>query len=726
MKEYLFSNRKYVISLDLKNGLISDLHTHKHKTNLTDTVRPFGSFCYTLNTDKLNEGDKPGLTPWVDRTAQWECVSSDERKISLRNQFANLEYQFYDQFIELRLEKNNDDISQIGLNFPFNFLGKKGGAYHTQVIPTTPYSSSCSNIRYWFFDSPEGQPVLMVARGAAAWKLDYSEYVCGHFIINLKWLYQLDRIYHDHNDADRMELCLFFPDNFKEGMRLIAEHYHTPLLLSEKYCVGKNEEIELALYGKADTVEVRNDSDCTSFVLDENHTIRLSFQNDGLYTVIPFCNGIPGLECVIGVIDNYDTLMHRNILTLQEPYHCDRGICEGGVWAQAAIMHQRLLGRDEFVQSKIDAQLRDIMEGQIPRCSVPDKPDGIWPAYHIYHSLRVQEAFFGISLFVEAFQTYKEQKYLDYAVGMMEVLCNLYILEDGSVICRQQFGSAEYIDYTTVTAPVIAVVDLARVLKESGDERYRKYESVAIKIADHLIERGMNFPTEGGEVELTETEMEDGSISCTALSLCYVSYWITKKPEYISFAGEILKLHDNWSMKPQDVRMHGSSLRWWETLWEGDGDGPSICAGHAWTIWRAEAYFYYGLLTGDSEAFVKSYNGFATNLIKIQPDGSSFACYQPDMIHGGGFCGSAADVDQRLKAGYPEKKDHSLSKYLWVRLENTWYHTCVIYTDSTGRPAALNASIVRIDENTVTIKETVTKQERIINLTNYVIVRESW
>lgn len=72
------------------------------------------------------------------------------------------------------------------------------------------------------------------------------------------------------------------------------------------------------------------------------------------------------------------------------------------------------------------------------------------------------------------------------------------------------------------------------------------------------------------------------------------------------------------------------------------------------------------------------------------------------------------------------QEDQSLSKYFWVRLENTWYHTCVIYTDSTGRPAALNASIIRIDENTVTIKETVTKQKRIINLANEVIARESW
>lgn len=31
----------------------------------------------------------------------------------------------------------------------------------------------------------------------------------------------------------------------------------------------------------------------------------------------------------------------------------------------------------------------------------------------------------------------------------------------------------------------------------------------------------------------------------------------------------------------------------------GDADGPAICCGHAWTIWRAEADYLYYALTGD-------------------------------------------------------------------------------------------------------------------------------
>ena len=38
-------------------------------------------------------------------------------------------------------------------------------------------------------------------------------------------------------------------------------------------------------------------------------------------------------------------------------------------------------------------------------------------------------------------------------------------------------------------------------------------------MAEYLYERGLVFPTEGAVSDETETEMEDGSISCTALGL---------------------------------------------------------------------------------------------------------------------------------------------------------------------------------------------------------------
>ena len=106
--------------------------------------------------------------------------------------------------------------------------------------------------------------------------------------------------------------------------------------------------------------------------------------------------------------------------------------------------------------------------------------------------------------------------------------------------------------------------------------------------------------------------------------------------------------------------MHGSSLRWWETQWEGDADGPAICAGHAWTIWRAEADYLYFALTGDKQHLLKSYNGFMTNLSKIHADGKSYSIYNPDMINGGGFHGRAEEIRFEIARKFARQADSGL------------------------------------------------------------------
>ena len=177
----------------------------------------------------------------------------------------------------------------------------------------------------------------------------------------------------------------------------------------------------------------------------------------------------------------------------------------------------------------------------------------------------------------------------------------------------------------------------------------------------------MNFPTEGGVTDEAETEMEDESISCTALSLLYYCAKIERKEEYIAKAKEILDVHESWVIKTPLAPMYHSSLRWWETKWEGDKDGNAICAGHAWTIWRAEADYWYGTLLSDDEYLLKAYNGFISNFAKIDKDGKSYTCYQPDYITGGGFTDKSNDVEFRIAKGFPRQTDSGLSRYVWIR-----------------------------------------------------------
>lgn len=744
--EYGYWNKKsYHVKLSASTGTLTSLWCRKGE-ELTDRNRLFGSICYTLPTDDLTVGEKPAMTPWVDREAVWEHVDICGDTVLLAQETLALKgkYQFQEEQIHFELEQTGSICSEVGINVPLHFLGKKGGDYRTQLIPTTPYASSETDIQYWYLDSPKGQKLLLVASGARAWKLDYSEYVCGHFIQNLKWLYQLDKMYGEENDAPKLVLDIFFPDSFLGALSILSTHLKRPVSYADVYCVGAGEQVVIHVLGEADMLELYQEERKVAEVPLYGRQAVVRLPEPGIYRAVPKCGALRGLECVVGAIEPYETLFHKNIKSLKKPYHCDRGLCEGGVWAQAACLHQRLLGLDEDVEKRLEEQIADILgedSVRIPRCTIPAVETEGWPAYHVYHSLRTQEAFAGVAFFVEAYRTYGKRQYLEYAVRIMETLEENYILENGQIIRRAALHGKEYVDYTTVTAPVLAVVDLARLLKELGDSRAKHYEGLAEKIADYLVNRGFQFPTEGGCVELTEPEMEDGSISCTALSVLYVCYWVCRKEAYIRFAGEVLELHESWCMKTPDVRMHRSTLRWWETLWEGDKDGPAICAGHAWTLWRAEADFYYGLLTEDPEAFLKSYHAFGTSLVKIGPDGSSYACYQPDKIPGGGFHDRAQEVEQKLKGGYPKNKDQSLSKYLWVRMEHTWWNTCVVLpgtgpaegvrNSAAGKNAAvriggcpgdvivLNARLAGREGNTLFLRETVTPVKRIINLTGY-------
>jgi hypothetical protein len=112
-------------------------------------------------------------------------------------------------------------------------------------------------------------------------------------------------------------------------------------------------------------------------------------------------------------------------------------------------------------------------------------------------------------------------------------------------------------------------------------------------------------------------------------------------------------------------------LRWWETQWEGDQDGPAFCCGHAWTIWRAEADYLYYALTGDEGYLIKAKNGFGTNFAKIQKDGRSYSIYNVDDINGGGFHDRSEEITFRIADKFARVTDSGISRYVWIRANDS-------------------------------------------------------
>jgi len=306
----------------------------------------------------------------------------------------------------------------------------------------------------------------------------------------------------------------------------------------------------------------------------------------------------------------------------------------------------------------------------LPRITILDKPqDNGYPAYHLYKSNRIQEQFFGITIFLDAYKYFKDDKYLRYAINSLNTLIDYYQKEDGGFYTKMPWNEF-YDDYSTVTCLIIPIIDMALFMKDIDEKISKKFELSARKLANHVFNRGFDFPTETVISDEHEPEMEDGSISCSALTLLYFYNKIEKKEEYLLKAKGILDFHESWVVKTPLVNAYRSSLRWWETGWEGDKDGPALCLGHAWSIWRGEADFWMYKATNNHEYLLKAINTFNTNFAKIDSLGKSYSIYCIDYITGGGFEGKK-DLTYNIASPFPKQTDSGLSRYVWIRAAET-------------------------------------------------------
>jgi hypothetical protein len=382
-----------------------------------------------------------------------------------------------------------------------------------------------------------------------------------------------------------------------------------------------------------------------------------------------------------------------NVLTPTPPTNA-----EGSYWAHAMCLARQWLGPDRRHEAFLyDALVRIHMQGlaapsamatsisepTIVARQMPQK-DGRFlnaplpephlfrgkrfSAFHLYEHDRVQDAFALIQLYLLAAEAYACDDFFAQAVRVAEAHVADNVDANGRVYCLTKDGKDTH-DYTSVICPLQALIDLVRALRKRGDPRAADFHRLAARTADYLVQRGLDFPTEGVSPHGRWTE--DGSISCTALALAYAYWHLERRAEWLQTAGMVLDYHEAWGLSAPDVRMHGSSYRYWETQWEGDGEGRALNAGHAWTLWRAEALYYWALAVGDARRLLQSWNGFETNRCKYHPNGTTYACFTPDFL---------PDRPRRfaLTHSYPKNPDRSLAFYLWPRAAETWLRTAAI------------------------------------------------
>lgn len=623
------------------------------------------SVSYTLKTDDITKGEKPAMTPYVPRKEKFTdgYAPLTGTKLTVKRD---------GEGYTISARSESDELSQFGLNLPFNFMGKKnGGGWRNQFLFNSPYASSDNKHIFCYFTSPSGKNLVLVfLTRADGWKMDYSSYSCGQYFENLQVLANFDKAYKTPSSRFLPNVIKIFVrsvKNYEQALQVVSEKLDLPVAHYDKSYCRVGDEFRVTVTGKADYVTLRG----KKYAVTDGAAV-VKAEKYGLNAVTPYFRGKSGLNCVFFAYNSSEELYRKSVRSVSQD-DLDKGdgnLCEWKCYVSAILRYEQIYGKSAYLSAKIKdglalATTHDETLAR-PRQTVFYKAQNGFPPYHVYKSARIQEQFFAVGIFLDAYETTGKKKYYEYAVRTLDCALETTQKENGGILIM--YGGKNEHDYTTVCCPLINVADAAAVARKAGDEkRAERYEKAAAKMAEYVYNRGENFPTETAEHNLADPLVEEGSMSCSALTLLYYCAKIKREERYIARAKEILDLHDSWVVKTHIAPMFFSSLRWWETNWEGDATGNALCCGHAWTIWRVEADYWYYKLTADKEYLEKARGGFMSNLSKIDSRGKSYACYLPDYITGGGFTERCEDVEFRISRGFPRQPDSGLSRYVWTR-----------------------------------------------------------
>lgn len=624
------------------------------------------SLSYTLQSDDITLGEKVKSTPYVSRTGTF--IEADGVLMHKETE-TTMSVEEYAEGLKFSLHCDANDISEWGVNLPFNFMGKlNGGGWKNQYLFNSPYASSDNKYIYCYLSNPQNHNILVLADGELdGWKMDYSPYVGGHFFCNLKLLAQFDKVYKPLAGRKTLSFYVFAVEDFNCAVEKISNVLQVPVMKYEMSGGKIGDEIEFSIFGAATHVCV----DGKEYPVSDGKFV-YTIAREGRTILTPYSGEKKGLDCVVYGYSSLSELYKKSMDTFSwgDIDATDGNLCEHQCWAPAMLRYMLKYGKVERYENEVKKLLSIVTEtdeekakSRITILSKGQK-NGL-PPYHIFNSTRIQEQFFGVTLLLDAYRYFGDDKWGSYAVNALNTLLDTYQKEDGRLETWVEWN-ARFVDYSTVCCLMIPIVDMANYFADKKESIAQRYKKSAAKLAEYLYNRGICFPTETDDTVEAEEEMEDGSISCTALALLYYCVKIERKEEYIQKAREILALHESWMMNTPIACMHRSSLRWWETQWEGDQDGPALCCGHAWTIWRAEADYWMYRLTGEQAYFEKAKAGFLSNFAKIDGEGKSYSIYQADYITGGGFF-KKKDIRYALATKFPKQTDSGLTRYAWLR-----------------------------------------------------------
>lgn len=643
-------------------------------TGLYDRVNPLANWKAEEPEKKLGTVFIHG-TQWVEDEIPFSKVEDTEDGFQCisKTDITRIRYHLMDDRICMEMNTAKDCGPRMGIQINLNFLDlPTNGTWQSQCMPKVIYTDNECRYAYFVFATADKRFLGLTVDGEfAAWRIKYS--YAGHRMTGFQILSEADDIKCPAGrklpDVNELAATFFFSESLEACLENMAEHLgieialpeisggfrggeipfrmlnsqsrtDAPLLISPNGSVEQMEDLRVLTLRQPGIYQIRTIGKsgrehisrvfCQESWQDMfnkvNYFYRKYFQDEcgAFYRVISKGSLKPDGVTFEGV----DFGAPRN--------HCSCRTGEFGGFAGWAMMKNcQLFGKNDVLMESID---RYILNWALNRSHEDEPYYGTvykkeneymgrkYSPYHLYEEVNyVQHEIFLLEEMADYVRLTDDAEVLEDAVALAEHVIHDH-LENG-VIINENIPGAK-VDYSTVHTAISGFLAIGQLLREKGNGKSEEMYRTAEKIADHVCKRGLDFPTEG------EPCTEDGSMSCSAGTLLRAYREIAPKEEYLKVAKQLLDVHTVLEMDGSDCRMKNSSIRFWETQYESNDWGASINAGHGWTIWSAEAKALYARIASDFTMLKDSYEGFITNMCKVESNGGMSCCFTPDMIPG--------------------------------------------------------------------------------------------
>lgn len=655
--------KNYILRFNTNNGQI---------TGLFDSKNPIANW---IGEDSNSTFGIPFIngTYWNENNICSQIDNFDEDSLSISSEYGGLKlkYSFYDERIDIELHTVIDCGPRSGLQMDLNLLDTAtNGDWQWQCMPKTIYTDENRKYAYFIFSTSDNRFIAVALDSEfAAWRIKYS--YAGHKMTGFQLLNQADDVVTGDKPSlskvDYLKISLIMGDNVTDCYEKLASVLNLGMVTFNISGGFRKSVIKLTPIGEVDKISLIA-PDGRKSDLNSNE-IRL--EQEGMYQIVT--SSPHGKKHYSRVLchENWESLFDRiNRFYKNHFQDGESGAFYRAIWSEtlspadgqtfeglafgdvnslwscrsgefggfagwAMLKNIDIYGPkdDIFISAEkyiLNWVLNRGHEDDPYNSTIYKKPsifkNRAFGPYHLYREVNYpQHEVFIMEELVDYFRITEDESVLHDLIELATHFIHEHMDSNGMVQCQND-KEGHITDYSTVHVPISGLIKVAVLIKDIYPDKAESILGRAESLADFVCRRGLDFPTEG------EACTEDGSMACSVITLLHAYKYIKAKPEYLSMAETILEAHEVLTLKSTDCRTNGSSLRFWETQYETRDWGPSINAGHGWTIWTSEAKALLAVIRNDIDMLRESYEGFVTNICKVHQNGAMPCCFTPDMI----------------------------------------------------------------------------------------------